>query len=489
MPEYPVVVWFRTAFRLSDNQAWNAALDSGSPVIPCFIWTQEEVDRLATGPASRWWLHRSLLALDGELRRHGLRLAVFRGHSTADVLEKVVRVNKAAAVHAGRAYDPLGRAQESHISSLLARARVRLCLYRDLTLVDPWEIFSQAGKPYSVFTPFWRKLQPDLSFVVPEGGPRRRARAPEPWPASLTVLDLDLADDVRQGDRLGALWNCGERAAGEALARFIETGLCRYHEMRDRPDCEGTSRLSPHLHFGEISAARVVSAIEQAVQEEGKSSLGQELSRSKEVFLSELGWRDFAYYLLWHFPQIATQPLRPEFASFPWENDEEALSAWQEGRTGYPLVDAGMRQLAQTGWMHNRVRMVVASFLAKDLLIRWQVGASWFLQTLVDADLASNSLGWQWSTGCGVDAVPYYRVFNPVVQGRQHDPTGAYVRKWVPELAKLDNRWIHRPWQAPREELLRAGVQLGVTYPTPIVDHVAARARALLLFRAYVKKS
>ncbi len=270
-------------------------------------------------------------------------------------------------------------------------------------------------------------------------------------------------------------WTPGEKGAAASLSRFLDEALADYPENRDRPDLPGTSRLSPHLHFGEISPGQVW----QAVTARAAVDPERGVARGAEAFLRQLGWREFAHHLLHHFPRTPEEPLREEFSRFPWRRDEKGLEAWKEGQTGYPFVDAGMRELLETGWMHNRVRMIVASFLVKDLLIPWQRGAAWFLETLVDADLANNTLGWQWVAGCGADAAPYFRIFNPVTQGERYDPEGRYVRKWVPEIAALPAKWIHRPWEAPPDVLREAGVRPGRTYPEPIVDHRAARERAL----------
>jgi deoxyribodipyrimidine photo-lyase len=276
----------------------------------------------------------------------------------------------------------------------------------------------------------------------------------------------------------------GEKGAVAMLARFLDEGIAGYPENRDRPDLPGTSRLSPHLHFGEISSRQVW----HAVTARTVSDPSRGVERGAQAFLRQLGWREFAHHLLHHFPETPEQPLREEFAAFPWRYDGKALSAWQRGETGYPIVDAGMRELLGTGWMHNRVRMIVASFLVKDLLLPWQEGAKWFLGTLFDADLANNTLGWQWVAGCGADAAPFFRVFNPMGQGRRYDPQGDYVRKWVPELADLPSKWIQCPWQAPEDVLSDAGVTLGKTYPRPMIDHAAARERALKAWRSLKKK-
>jgi deoxyribodipyrimidine photo-lyase len=306
-------------------------------------------------------------------------------------------------------------------------------------------------------------------------GPPKRMPAPARQPRSLRLGDLELEPRPDWAAGLQAAWQPGEKGAAAQLRRAVETVLRDYPASRNRPDQEGSSRLSPHLHFGELSAREVWHAVQARARKEPSPALNE----AARVFLSEIGWREFGYHLLYYFPRTPEHPMRPEFERFPWNRDERALKAWQRGRTGYPIVDAGMKELWTTGWMHNRVRMIVASFLVKDLLIPWQEGARWFWDTLVDADLASNTLGWQWCAGCGVDAAPFFRMFNPVTQGERCDPEGRYVRRWIPSLARLPAFWIHRPWQAPAEVLAEANVALGKNYPYPLVDHPAARERAL----------
>jgi deoxyribodipyrimidine photo-lyase len=368
----------------------------------------------------------------------------------------------------------------------------------DGDLLFPLErVRTQTGGPFRVFTPFWRACLA-LPDPAPPGGPAPSAiPGPDAWPAVADAGALAAGRaETEPGDRMAAYWEPGEAGAHARLAAFLDEGLGGYSVERDRPDHDGTSRLSPHLSFGEISVHRVWHEIVvrmramPAVGEYSRSASSPVASakvasarESARVFLTELGWREFARHLLVHFPHTVTHPLRPEFAAFPWDDDPEALDAWRRGLTGYPIVDAGMRQLRATGWMHNRVRMVVASFLVKDLLLPWQVGSRVFWEELVDADLASNTLGWQWAAGCGADAAPYFRVFNPVLQGRKFDPDAAYVRVWVPELAGLSDRFIHEPWRAPSDELQRTGVILRETYPPPLVDHAVARDRALAAFR------
>jgi deoxyribodipyrimidine photo-lyase len=317
-----------------------------------------------------------------------------------------------------------------------------------------------------VFTPFWRACRALPPPDTPRPAPGKISK-PRTWPASIPLDDLELLPTIGWDAGLAAAWSPGEAGARQRLREFVAHGLTYYHEERNRPDHAGSSRLSPHLHFGEISPRQI------------RHAVARKRSTGAETFLTEIGWREFAQHVLYHFPHTADAPLRVPFRRFPWNSDRRALRAWQRGRTGYPIVDAGMRELWTTGWMHNRVRMIAGSFLTKDLLISWREGARWFWDTLVDADLASNTLGWQWVSGCGADAAPYFRIFNPVTQGEKFDPQGVYVRRWVPELARLPDRWIHRPWSAPVDVLGAAGVRLGRDYPRPMVDHDQARRAAL----------
>jgi deoxyribodipyrimidine photo-lyase len=347
-------------------------------------------------------------------------------------------------------------------------------------LREPTEIANQQGRPFQVFTAYWRHasaLPVDLPVRLPVGN----LAAPAKWPVSLELDELELLPRLNWADGFRADWTPGAAGAAAHVKRFLAKAVAEYSGDRDRPDREGTSRLSPHLHFGEVGPRQVWAAVRAL----GKDSGVFPVNAGAGVFLREIGWREFAHHVLYHFPSAPTQPIRPEFARFPWAEDADGsrLAAWQKGRTGYPIVDAGMRQLWHSGWMHNRVRMIVASFLVKHLRLPWQHGARWFWDTLVDADLPNNTLGWQWSAGCGVDAAPYFRIFAPVLQGRKFDPSGDYVRRWVPELAGLSAESIHAPWEVPALELSAAGVRLGQNYPAPIVDHATARRDALAAFK------
>ena len=465
----PVIWWLRQDLRLSDNDALLGAVASGGPVLPVFVLDDEAAGAWSPGGASRWWLHMSLASLAEAIGKRGGTLVLRRGRAE-EIIPALAEETGAATVFAGRLYQPWARARDRRIAAALKERGVAIEGARTTLLFEPWEIETKAGGPYGVYTPFSRACFDRLPPPEPAPAPRR-IPAPDPLPASDRLEDWALLPT--KPDWAGGLreaWRPGEAGAAERLARFLEHGLEAYDETRNRPDLETTSGLSPHLAWGEISPATIWHAVTPAKARQSKAT---------RVFLQELLWREFSYHLLWHRPGMPEEPLKPAFAEFPWRNDPAALEAWRRGRTGYPIVDAGMRQLWQTGWMHNRVRMIVASFLIKHLLLRWQEGEAWFWDTLVDADLASNSASWQWVAGSGADAAPYFRIFNPILQGEKFDPDGDYVRRFVPELAMLPAEVIHRPWEAEEAVLKRAGIVLGRDYPEPIVEHGAARARAL----------
>jgi deoxyribodipyrimidine photo-lyase len=469
------IVWFRQDLRLADNPALEAAVRHGA-VVPVYVHAPEEAAPWAPGGASDWWRHQSLRALDQRLRELGSRLVIRRGPSLV-ALRELSGETGATAIFWNRHYSPAIVARDRHIKDALTSDGLTAQSFNSALLHEPWTIQNQSQKPFQVFTPFWKNClaQPDPADPVPAP---KALPAPARWPKSLALDELELEPKINWAGGLRAAWQPGEAGAEAGLERFLAAALDHYADQRNRPDLSGTSRLSPHLHFGEIGPRQVWQRVRQMAVQRG---LPAESWRASQ-FLAEIGWREFAHHLLFHFPHTPTAPLRANFGQFPWRKNAAELRAWQQGRTGFPIVDAGMRELWATGWMHNRVRMIVASFLVKDLRLDWQDGARWFWDTLVDADLAQNTLGWQWTAGCGADAAPYFRVFNPTSQGEKFDPLGDYVRRWCPELAQLSERWIHQPHAAPTEVLRAAGVRLGENYPRPMVDHAEARVAALAAF-------
>lgn len=477
----PALLWFRQDLRLEDNPALAAALAQGGPVISVYIWAPEEEGGWPPGGASKWWLHRSLQSLETALRDAGSRLILRHGPALT-TLQQLVGETGAPAVFWNRRYEPVAWERDDRIKRELNALGVAAETFNASLLHEPWTIQNKSGKPFQVFTPFWKYC---LSLPDP-GGPTpapRKIPSPRQWPGSVPLSEFRLEPEPDWAGGLRGVWNPGSPAAATLLDRFLNEAFADYSTDRDRPDRPRTSRLSPHLHFGEISPRQVWQALRRRAEAAAGRTEAKEAAvwrnwRSSQ-YVTELGWREFSHHLLHHFPHTATQPLRPEFARFRWRASPDWLRAWQQGRTGFPLVDAGMRELWATGWMHNRVRMVVASFLVKDLLIDWQEGARWFWDTLVDADLAQNTLGWQWTAGCGADAAPFFRIFNPASQAEKFDPEGSYIHRWVPELRNLAAPWVHCPRQAPPTVLRQAGVELGKTYPEPIVSHAIAREVAL----------
>ena len=507
-----VLLWLRRDLRLADNAALDeAAARAAGPegrLLPVFVWEPRERRRWAPGAAARWWLAQSLAALEADLGRRGSRLAVYRG-DPADLLPRVAAAAGAGAAVWAAGLEPEERADDGEVARRLAAGGVEpLVVPAGNLLADPAGPLTRQGRPYTVFTPYWRAClaQLDAAGGAAAGEPSSPVRGPAeprlplapgtpagPAPAGVPALLEETARSWAAG--FGGVWRPGEAGAHAALGAFLDGGLAAYAGDRDLVAEPGTSRLSPHLHWGELTARQVWDAVagrlvetgltvEAAVAPAGRDDAHPPgLARSAAAFLRQLGWREFGHHLLYHFPTTPERPLREPFELFPWRDDPAALDAWRRGLTGYPLVDAGMRELWSTGWMHNRARLVTASFLVKHLLLPWRSGEEWFWDTLVDADLADNALGWQWVAGSGADASPYFRVFNPVTQGRRYDPHGAYVRRWVPELAGLDVEEIHAP-RPPQCDDAGAVRGVGAPYPRPIVDHGEARARALAAYDA-----
>lgn len=464
------LVFFRQDLRLEDNPALSAAIERGA-VVPVFIDLSEEDPNWSLGGAARWWLHHALADLDAQLRALGGRLILRRG-DPLEVLGGLAAETGADAVYWNRRYEPAAIGHDSDLKAALRERGLEVRSFNAGLLHEPWEIASGSGDPYRVFTPFSKCVLRE-PLPPPVGFPRDRLRWNASWPASARLEELRWLPRIPWDEGFFDAWKPTRAGALERLETFVQRSVADYREARDFPAIDGTSRLSPALRWGQLGPREVVAALGPARELPGGA-----------VFLNEILWREFAYHILFHFPQTPEEPLQAKYARFPWKPDAALQEAWKTGRTGYPIVDAGMRQLWQTGWMHNRVRMVVGSLLVKHLLQPWQVGARWFWDTLVDADLASNTLGWQWAGGCGADAAPYFRIFNPMTQGKKFDPQGHYVRRWVPELARLPNALLHEPWTAPAEVLAACGVRLGETYPRPVVDHRAGRERALAAFKS-----
>jgi deoxyribodipyrimidine photo-lyase len=460
------IVWFRQDLRLADNPALEHACCNSEHVIPLFIDDPTPSTLSQLGAASRVWLHHSLQSLDASLQTEGSGLILRQGHSL-EVLQTLLAETGAERVYWNRVYDPASLARDTHIKASL-KTQCEVHSYNACLLREPWETLKVDDSPYKVFTPFWNAMQNRGLHrpLVP-----RPSHIPSLPPDlhSLPLETLGLLPAIRWDSPMMSYWQVGEEAAMQQLLDFLTVPAADYHDMRDMPAQRGTSRLSPHLHFGEISPQQVVYFAYQQLDRHPASGQGV------RAFIREIAWREFAWYLLYHFPHTVDQALDERFHQFPWCGDyAEELQRWREGNTGFPIIDAGLRELWQTGWMHNRVRMIVASLLTKNLLVPWQEGERWFRDTLVDADLANNVLGWQWVAGCGADAAPYFRIFNPILQSQKFDPDGAYIRHWVPELGRRDNKRIH----LPRELGDDAG-----DYPLPIVDLKASREQALACFR------
>ena len=474
MPVTPLVlVWFRQDLRLADNPALHAAAASGARVLAVFIHDDDGAGDWRPGAASRWWLNRSLAKLDDAL---GGKLFELRG-DPRELIPDLVREFGVTGVYWNRCVEPWRREQEDSIKERLLASSIEVKTFNGSLLWDPPTINKPDGTPYRVFTPFYRK------GCLENGIP---PRTPLPAPADLALASPAESSRSAESRELSgfippevdfSLWQPGEEGAVKALDRFLAEALHDYDRQRDIPAVAGTSRLSPHLHFGEISPNQVWYAV-------CKRGTNGKLSDDADRFLSEIGWREFSNYLLYHNPDLPHTNLQRRFDRFPWGVNDSLLLAWQRGETGFPIVDAGMRELATTGYMHNRVRMVTASFLVKNLLTDWRHGERWFWEKLVDADLANNSASWQWVAGCGADAAPYFRIFNPVSQGNKFDPDGAYVRRFVPELSALPNKYIHSPFDAPAEILEQAGIRLGETYPEPVADLSLSRQAALDAYRS-----
>ncbi|GAB5387608.1 MAG: deoxyribodipyrimidine photo-lyase [Alphaproteobacteria bacterium] len=474
----PIVHWFREDLRLDDNAGLAEAVATGRPLIALYVL--EEVEDWPLGGASTWWLHHTLASLSDRLVKHGVPLILRKGKA-GQIIPDLLKQAGAQHISWTRRYGPAAVERDKALKSDLTEQGIEVLSAKGTVLFEPFEIKTKQGNPYGVFTPFWKAMQ----AAIREGALPAAIEAPDSMTAPAAELSEKLASDSlgdwqllpTKPDWAGGLrdsWTPGEAGAQDRLTEFLDTALKGYADNRNIPGTVGTSRLSPHLHHGEISPRRIWHVVQDHI------SANPDHESDAMVFLSEIAWREFSIQLLFHNADLPEKPLKRKFTAYPWASDyQQALQRWQKGQTGYPIVDAGMRELWHTGWMHNRVRMIVGSFLVKHLRIPWQEGEAWFWDTLVDADLASNSASWQWIAGCGADAAPYFRVFNPITQSEKFDPKGAYIRRWVPELKDLPDKLVHFPADAEDMLLRAAGVRLGSTYPRPIVNHAEARKAAL----------
>jgi len=452
-----VIFWFRQDLRTEDNPGLLGAAQAGT-VVPIYILPQQSL-----GAANRFWLHHSLKALNNSLDQ---KLSVFEG-APLEILLKLVKLFEISDVFWNRCYEPWQIHQDQKVEQQLVKEGIKVHTSNGFLLWEPWTILKGDQTPYKVFSPYYKKGCLN--------GPTPRLPLPKPSNLKLhahthsdSISKLNLLPKIRWDQKIKPYWEIGETGALKKLNQFLKNGLSFYKEGRDYPSREVVSRLSPYLHFGEISPNKIWHAVVKTTND-----------NNSEQFLSELAWREFSYYLLYHFPDLPNKNFQTKFDKFPWVWKSKHLESWQKGQTGYPLIDAGMRQLILEGYMHNRVRMIVASFLVKNLLIHWKLGQDWFAEYLVDADLASNSASWQWVAGSGVDAAPYFRIFNPITQGEKFDPEGEYTCHFIPELARLPKKYLFCPWEAPKDVLKKAQVELGKTYPLPILDLKESRARAL----------
>ena len=474
MDNKPVIYWFRQDLRLADLPGLVEAVSTGIPVVPAYVLDDAAPGEWAPGAASRWWLHHSLKSLAGSIRQQHGTLAVRMGSAAQRLIELAAETG-ARGIYCSRAFEPWAVQQERDVQRRAKRAGMAFERFAGSLLFEPEQIRTQSGTFYRTFTPFWNACRQQPEPPPPQSAPPRVRWHPA---RGLALDDLRLlAKAPPAAAHWHSLWQPGESGAATALRQFLDHSLASYHQGRELPGQAGTSHLSPHLHFGELSPRQLWGVIKAHRPDDAS------LAVHRGRFLAQLGWREFSHHLLHHFPALPNAPFNSAYRNFPWTESAAVLAAWREGGTGYPLVDAGMRELSQTGHMHNRVRMVTASFLTKHLLQPWQAGQRWFWDTLLDANLANNAAGWQWVAGSGADAAPWFRIFNPTLQGQRFDPEGTYVRRWVPELAALSNRHLHAPAKAPAAALQAAGVRLGAAYPQPIVDHRQARSAALAAFR------
>ncbi|GAA5497061.1 deoxyribodipyrimidine photo-lyase [Rubritalea halochordaticola] len=475
MSKPTTIVWFRRDFRLQDNPAWNHAVENGGDIIPLYIHSPKEDGKWARGGASNWWLHHALADLSEQLDNLGYSLLIHKADKAHEALKKAIKDSQAEAICWNRCYEPASVDRDTKIKKALTDDGFTVETFNGNLLFDPLKIASKSDTPYKVFTPFWKHCAA-MDIKQPATAKARKAKDSQSRKLKGDSLDsLALLPDIPWDKEMQTFWD-PTRKGGEKLLQEAIDKAPGYQDHRDIPSEDATSRLSPYLHFGQISPAEFHAEVLENCQDKDAAHKG---------ILRQLFWREFSAHLLFHFPHTSDQPLREEYNNFPWKIDPAIVRKWQKGQTGYPIVDAGMRQLWATGWMHNRVRMIVASLLVKHLLQPWQEGAHWFWDTLVDADLPNNTMGWQWTAGSGADASPYFRVFNPIIQGKKFDPEGEYVKRWVPELKNAPAEYIHCPWEMEPLELQSTGITLGKDYPEPIISHEKGRQQALDAYQSF----
>ncbi|HDR7518031.1 cryptochrome/photolyase family protein [Bacillus mobilis] len=467
-----IIVMFQKDFRLYDNPALFEAAQSGE-VVPVYV--QDET--FSIGSASKWWLHHAIIDVQKQLEALGSTLIIRKGNTQEEILSLIDQLG-ITAVYWNICYDP-DRLQSNQKMKMMLEGKGIVCKeFNSYLLLEPWIIKKKDNTEYKVFTPFYNVFQKQ---VIPKPISKvQNIKGESSLTLSLSVSELHLLPTIPWTSHIESIWEPTEEGAYKTCKKFFSSKLASYSEGRDFPNENAHSMLAAYLSFGQISVRWMYHYLINKSTERQCSLFEKQVNS----FIRQLIWREFSYYLLYHYPFTVYKPLNKSFEHFPWNNDEELLTVWQKGKTGYPFIDAGMRELWQTGFMHNRARMAVASFLVKHLLIPWQEGAKWFMDTLLDADIANNTMGWQWVAGSGADASPYFRIFNPITQGEKFDKDGEYIRKWVPELRNIPNKYIHKPWEAPEHILQKANITLGHTYPLPIVDHKAARERALCAYKS-----
>lgn len=476
MADKPIIVWFRHDLRLTDNIALSKAAETGQPIIALYIYDQKALGKSDYGAASKWWLHHNLADFQKNLKDKGLNLVLREGRSL-DILKEIIKETGAESLFYNRLYEPWSIARDKDIKETLKDQDIDVQSFQGHYLFEPWQIKNKSGDPYKVFTPYYKTCMA-LEDHIGDPLPVPHTLKPYKNISLKDIKDLGFLPKIDWDKKLESHWEYGEDGAHNRFNAFLDSRLHQYKDGRNRPDKDYTSMMSPYLRFGIISPRSLWHACRTY-------TLAQDAPESQtESFLRELIWREFCNHLLFYNPEMPEKPLQEKFEPFPWKTNKTFRHAWEKGRTGYPIVDAGMRQMWETGWMHNRVRMIVGSIMVKHFLQAWQDGEAWFWDCLIDGDLANNSAGWQWIAGCGADAAPYFRVFNPILQGEKFDPDGDYVRQYVPELKDMPSKYIHKPWEAPKDVLDKANVVLDDTYPSPVIDHKHGRERALEAFES-----